>query len=310
MGSPTLSQVLVTLLVGFGGFVLIMLYDAHRKRKQNEEIAEKKLLKDKADSVRVVANKNVSVKPQKVPIIQPLKQKASNPSNKRDHLLFWKEVGGHTTGATYVAFSSRNGLVASSSVDGTVRVILVKDIGQPCSHDVYTNVEGSPTAICFTQNAKRVLVAVQGLIKFYSIVITDSSRKLEHAKNLDTGLNSISTLQVMDVEQWMVLVAGGLDKENRPRVRAFNRKGEKLADFAQIPRRGRADKNRIPLASKALTSVSPDDRYNLISLSIISYHVISYYVISYNNIISSCLSISSSFPITTTTKVYCSRWSW
>mmetsp|Transcript_1270 Transcript_1270/g.2069 ORF Transcript_1270/g.2069 Transcript_1270/m.2069 type:complete len:434 (-) Transcript_1270:94-1395(-) len=260
--STLLIQILSAIVVGFIGYAGYLFIDSYRRSAtptddsdiQNENSASNKSRPKpapKKETKTLIKSSQVNSK-----------LKWTNATNKKDHSLFFKEIGGHTVGSCCVAFSAKGDLVASSSHDGMIRCIPVGDIGSASPHDVYTKVEGIPTAICFTQNAKRIIAAVGGKLKFFSISISDQGKKLDHVKDIDSGLCAISSVHVLDVEQWMVVIACGTGVESKPCVRAFDQKGHVIADFKQEKRKGgRADRNRMSLAQTAVVSASPDDRY-------------------------------------------------
>ena len=188
------------------------------------------------------------------------KNKLIHAINQKDHPLFWKEIGGHITPSCCVAFSPKNNLIASTSQDGMMRGLPLSEVGIASSHDIHINIGGIPTALAFTQNGRRLVVSIKGILKFYSFIISETERKFEFVKNFETGMKFISSIQLIDVEQWMVIVVCGRDEFDEPCIRAFDRQGTRIANFIQIKRKGRVDKNRIPLPKKALSISSPDDR--------------------------------------------------
>ena len=187
----------------------------------------------------------------------------SHATDHKDHPLYWRELGGHVVTATCVAFSHpQQDLVASGSADGTVRCVVISELGTPSPCEVYTKVEAAPDAMSFTQNAKRLIVAAQGNIYFYSVSVTQKLRKIELVKSFPCNLKGVHSLQVLDVEQWMVVVVGGLSAtDDTPAIQAFNPKGHLINEYLQVKRQGRADKNRLPNPLHALAVSSPDDRF-------------------------------------------------
>jgi len=187
----------------------------------------------------------------------------SHATDLKTHPLYWRELGGHTVAATCVAFSHpQHDLVASGSADGSIRCVAIADLGTPSPCEVYTKMDAAPDAMSFTQNAKRLIVASNGYIYFYSIAVSQKLRKIELVKSFPCSLTGVHSLQLLDVEQWMmVVVAGRSPNDNTPTVHAFNPKGHLLNEFRQVKRQGRADKNRPPNAKKALIMSSPDDRF-------------------------------------------------
>jgi WD40 repeat protein len=187
----------------------------------------------------------------------------SHATDHKDHALYWRELGGHVVAATCVAFSHpQHDLVASGSADGTVRCVRIAELGTPNPCEVYTKLEGAPDAMSFTQNAKRLVIASQGNIYFYSISVTHKLRKIELVKSFPCSLKQVHALQLLDVEQWMVIVVAGLSAtDGTPVVQAFNPKGTLINEYQQVKRQGRADKNRLPNPSRALAVSSPDDRF-------------------------------------------------
>lgn len=187
----------------------------------------------------------------------------SHATDHKEHPLYWRELGGHVMAASCVAFSHpQHDLVASGSVDGTVRCAVISQLGTPHPLEVYTKLDGPPDAMSFTQNAKRLVIASLGNIYFYSIVVTPKTRKIELVKHFPCSLIQVHALQLLDVEQWMVVIVAGLSSsDNSPSIQAFNPKGTLINDFQQVKRQGRADKLRPPNATKSLAVSSPDDRF-------------------------------------------------
>jgi WD40 repeat protein len=272
MADEQLTMVLATLLIGLVGLALFFLFylsssnkkkitnRTDEKKKRNEELDDEE---DKTTGATTKKDKNNEKKSTSKPkfVSNSNKNKFTHAVNQKDHPLFWKEIGGHVTSSCCITFSPKNSLVASASKDGTIRCLPLSDVGVASPLEIFTNIGEAPSALCFTQNAKRLVVAVNGVIKFYSLLATDSERKFELLKSLSTGMRSISSVQLMDVEQWMVVIVCGINEGNEPCVRAFDRQGTRLANLIQIPRKGRVDKTRLSLASRALVSASPDDRF-------------------------------------------------
>lgn len=193
----------------------------------------------------------------------------SHATDCKSHSLYWRELGGHVVTATCVAFSHpQHDIIASGSIDGSIRCVRISDLGTPLPCEVYTKMTNCiPNAISFTQNAKRLIVASNdGNIYFYGISVTQKSRKIELVKSFSCNLKQVHSLQLLDVEQWMVVVVSGISAvDNTPAVQAYNPKGQLINEYLQVKRSGRADKNRQPNAKKALIVSSPDDRFIAIS---------------------------------------------
>ena len=255
-----LVTILVSIVVGFVGYVAYMLMTGSRKSSADIENEEQQLLEQKRVAAQTLKEKKKPDKAIPKHLSSTTKNKFSNSTDKKDHSLFYREVGGHVAAASCIAFSAKNGLVASCSNDGTVRCLPFADIGVANAHEVYANFEGVPTAVAFTQNAKRVVVAVVGVLKYFSVAIGPDSKKLEHVKDLNTGMSAITSLQLLDVEHWMTIIVCGLDEAGGPCIRAFDHKGHRITNLVQVKRKGRADKHRPPLPKKALAAASPDDR--------------------------------------------------
>lgn len=187
----------------------------------------------------------------------------SHATDHKDHPLYWRELGGHQIAATCVAFSHpQQDLVASGSADGTVRCVVISELGTPSPCEVYTKLDCAPDAMSLTQNAKRLIVAAKGNIYFYSISVTQKLRKIELVKSFPCSLKNVHTLQLLDVEQWMVIVVAGYSSQDgTPSIQAFNPKGQLINEYNQVKRQGRADKHRLPNPLKALAVSSPDDRF-------------------------------------------------
>jgi WD40 repeat protein len=254
-------MIFVSVVIGFIGLGAILFFrqtkpkkDENKMKKDNEEDFVTIPKKEKG------TEKKSSIKISKL-ITGSNKNKFTHAVNQKDHPLFYKEIGGHVTSSCCVTFSSKHNLVASASKDGMIRCLPFSDVGAASPLEIFTKIGDLPSALSFTQNAKRLIVAVKGTIKFYSLIATETERKFELAKNLETGMKSITSVQLMDVEQWMVVIACGTDEKNEPCVRAFDRQGHRLANFVQIPRKGRVDKTRLSLSPKALAVASPDDRF-------------------------------------------------
>jgi hypothetical protein len=275
----TLPVILGTIVIGFLGYVGYLFLASYFSNTNRPDLtnAEEELLRKKREAdVKHRAEQSQKKSTTKV-VAKPAvssKNKFTNSSDKRDHALFWKEIGGHVSNACCVAFSAKNALVASCSVDGMVRCIPLPDIGGSTPRDVYANFDGTPTALCFTQNGKRVVVGVDGVLKYFSISINPDAKRMEHVKDLKTGLRAVSSIQLLDVEHWMTVVACGIDEANEPCIRAFDQKGNRISNLVQVKRKGRVDKNRPPLPKKALAVASPDDR----CLAALSYHCYSDHV--------------------------------
>lgn len=255
--------VVVALVIGIIGIGVFYYFKNNASEKNNENEAEKESDVDKQTENnkhdKKTDKKNNTVKQNKVNMTTT-KNKFTNAINQKEHPLYWKEIGGHVTPSCCVCFSPKNNLIASASQDGMIRGLPLSDVGVVGAHDIFTNVGGTPTALSFTQNGRRIVVAIKGTLKFYSFIISETERKIEFAKNLETGMKFISSIQLMDVEQWMVVVVCGRDESDAPCIRAFDRQGTRIANFVQIKRKGRVDKNRIPLPKKAMAVASPDDR--------------------------------------------------
>lgn len=257
-----LAPIIGAVVLGLMGFVGYLFFGAYMKapdKGKAKKVTEDELLAKKRADAKLQKEKNHK-KMDKVKPLVPAKNKSSSSTNHKDHPLFWKEIGGHTAGASCVAFSARHNLVASCSVDGTVRCMPFSDVGAASAHDVYASFEGIPTAVAFTQNAKRVVVAVGGILKYYSIAIGSEAKKIDHVKDLSSGLKTVSSIQLLDVEHWMTVVACGTDEAGEPCIRAFDQKGHRICNLVQVKRKGRADKHRPPLPKNALAVASPDDR--------------------------------------------------
>ena len=256
-------MVLVSLVIGFLGLGVILFFRQPKPLPKDEKLKKEKEQEDISTSAVGKKEKGTEKKTVKLSklLTNSNKNKFTHAVHQKDHPLFHKEIGGHVTSSCCVTFSSKHNLVASASKDGTIRCLPFTDVGVASPLEIFTNIGDLPTALCFTQNAKRLIVAVKGTIKFYSLIASDTERKFELIKNLDTGMKSITSVQLMDVEQWMVVITCGTDERNEPCVRAFDRQGHRLANFVQTPRKGRVDKTRLSLSPKALAVASPDDRF-------------------------------------------------
>jgi WD40 repeat protein len=261
---------IVTLLIGVVGLGLSFVFLTSKKKNDHSTNENKKKKNrgsaDDNDTLTETTKKEkTNEKKSKSKFFSVSnKNKFTHAVNQKDHPLFWKEIGGHVTSSCCVTFSSKNSLVASASQDGTIRCLPLSEVGVASPLEIFTKITVAPTALCFTQNAKRLIVAVSGMIQFFSLHATDSERKFELIKTLPTsttGMKFISSVQLMDVEQWMVVIVCGVSDGNEPCVRVFDRQGTRLANLVQIPRRGRVDKARLTLASRAIMSASPDDRF-------------------------------------------------
>jgi WD40 repeat protein len=262
MEKNLIMMIFVSVMIGLIGLGFLYFLQSTQQQKYVKKV-NKDL--DDEDSAPIPKREKATEKKPTVKLSKLLagsnKNKFTHAVNHKDHPLFHKEIGGHVTSSCCVTFSSRHNLVASASKDGTIRCLPFSDVGVASPLEIFTNIGDLPTALSFTQNAKRLIIAVKGTLKFYSLVATDAERKFELIKNLDAKMKSITSVQLMDVEQWMVVIACGTDERNEPCVRAFDRQGHQLANFVQTPRKGRVDKTRLSLSPKALAVASPDDRF-------------------------------------------------
>lgn len=179
-------------------------------------------------------------------------------TSKKDHPLYVKEIGGHSTSIIHLAMNLGDTLLATCSTDGMIKCLPVCDIGASMTHDVHAVAESPPTALAVSQNGKRIVAAINGNIRFYSVNL--HTKKMEVVKEFVTGWSSIHALQLMDVEQWMVIVAAGITKDNKTIVRAYNQKENVLNTFAQHAV-ARDKHNKIKHVDREVHVVtSPDDR--------------------------------------------------
>ena len=235
-----------------------------------EKLHNEKVKSNDVDSSLTNDTKKKDSKKKKIQNIKPnvvkgynAKAALSHATDLKSHPLFWRELGGHVVAATCVSFSHpKHDLVASASSDGSVRCVRMSELGTPAPCEVYTKLAAPADAMSFTQNAKRLIVASAGSICFFSIAITEKLRKMELVKSFPCRLKDIHTVQVLDVEQWMVIVVAGVSAESdMPAIQAFNPKGQMINEYLQVKRQGRVDKNRQANPKKALAVSSPDDRF-------------------------------------------------
>lgn len=181
-------------------------------------------------------------------------------TNKKDHALYSKEIGGHSTPITCLAINLADSLIATSSTDGIIKCLPVHDIGAAVSHDVYISASSPASALALSQNGKRVVAAINGNIRFYSVSIHANTKKIEFVKEFITGWSSIHSVQLIDVEQWMVIIAAGVTTDNKPIVQAYNQKETILNTFVQHSAvKTKHGKVKV-VERKAVAVASPDDR--------------------------------------------------
>lgn len=239
-------------------FACIIFYLLGRNNKNDAGMSKSKIIElkrkptpekvDKHEKSNVVYSKHAS-------------KVNSNGTDLMDHKYFWKEVGGHTSRVTCLAFSANGSLVGSCSSDGSIRCIALSDVGLVAPKEIYTKIDLSPSAICFTQNSKRLIVAIENKLNFYAFQFSQDSKKFEYVKSLNTNLKNISSVCAMDIEHWMVVVVCGVSSSDEPCVQVFDQKGTSLNTLAQTKRKGKVDKNRPALSKKAIAVASQDDHF-------------------------------------------------
>lgn len=262
VSSTTVGLVCSGIVLVFTAVVYHLFFRVHEKLENADKSSGgDQQLKKKKKSCSQATNKE-SILRKKAKSFNA-KAALSHATDRKDHRLFWKELGGHVVSVTCVAFSQpKHDLIASGSEDGMVRCVMLSDLGKPSPPELQINIESCPDAMCFTQNSKRLIIASSGMVLFYSIQFNQHSRKIEFVKSFPSELDEVHTIQVLDVEQWMVIIVAGKSPYfTSPAIRVFNPKGICVNEYFQIERRGRADKSRLPNPSKALALSSPDDRF-------------------------------------------------
>eukprot|EP00607_Mallomonas_marina_P002437 CAMPEP_0182427454 /NCGR_PEP_ID=MMETSP1167-20130531/17186_1 /TAXON_ID=2988 /ORGANISM="Mallomonas Sp, Strain CCMP3275" /LENGTH=449 /DNA_ID=CAMNT_0024609693 /DNA_START=82 /DNA_END=1431 /DNA_ORIENTATION=- len=234
----------------------------HKTKTQIKKDKDKEKEKEKAAAKKAAAP-IMKTKPVK------LKHQVVSATANKEHRLFFHEIGGHSAQITCLSFSNNGDFVATASIDGNIRCIPVEDIGQPHQHDMYLTIPKHASSLAFTQNSKRLIVASEGDIKFFKLPSKSDSKKLELIKDFASGLQSIHTVQVLDVEKWMTVICAG-ELDGQPHVRAFNSKGEVLTDLSSksVEKHHRDKKHphtnphlRKSYTQRILLVTSPDDRF-------------------------------------------------
>lgn len=131
-----IAIVICTVLVAF-----VIYYVVGRASKNVIDTTTSKIVEDTQLKKKQVPEK--VDKHEKLHIVHSkhLNKVNSNGTDHMDHKYFWKEVGGHTSAVTCLAFSANGALVGSCSTDGTIRCIAISDIGLVAPREIYTKVD-------------------------------------------------------------------------------------------------------------------------------------------------------------------------
>jgi WD40 repeat protein len=244
-----------------GGFIsALFIYFAFCRKPSSEKVVNGSTDVTSSSTSSMKKDPKPQNKPQNI-IKNISKPKSSQGTDKQDNKYFWKEIGGHTSPVCGIAFSVKENLVGSSNSEGIVRCMPISSIGAASPLEVYTKLDKVPTAMCFTQNAKRLILGIESMLHFYAVQINQEHRKFEFVKSISSNLNNISSIHILDVEQWMVIVLCG-ESVDGPTVVALDPKGRILNRFTQIKRvKSKADKQKPVFQNNPFVVTSPDDHF-------------------------------------------------
>eukprot|EP00611_Tribonema_gayanum_P003152 TRINITY_DN12457_c0_g1_i2.p1 TRINITY_DN12457_c0_g1~~TRINITY_DN12457_c0_g1_i2.p1 ORF type:complete len:438 (+),score=138.97 TRINITY_DN12457_c0_g1_i2:34-1314(+) len=165
------------------------------------------------------------------------------------HPLLLRELKGHSEAVTSVAFSPDGRFLATSSEDGSIRLIQAATLSdaEPKTHRIPLSFDHA-TALAFNDNTKRLAAVTSDYRKCCLFSIPSEAEmkkgiKPTLMKEFETGhSNPIMEVMLLDVEKWMVVVTCGAASDTI--INLFSVKGEKLthADTGHI-------KNNVACAS-------------------------------------------------------------